>query len=334
MKTLKYHFGLILLSSALVSMAVAQQGGEATADVTIRAGAKKWPESNRWTATVKRGGEDRAHYTLEKEIPYGAPYPAIQRIDPDGRSLVVDSFDGVVELYDSRGSLVTTWKPFPGCRPDHERILKCLPVKNGIVFLCSDPGSGSARLIKTDIRLDVLWTRTLAGSLAGELAVSGDGGIFAVCSYISDPEFRFETLIMEADGGVLQALSSLFRTGDFDNEGNRFLLTDGRCVFLGNLRGNLMVTTWRVPERENVVSCARLIPEGGCLVVLQRVKADVGGLLYTEPQLLTLNGEAHLLGRRRLEGESERQATLSLDSGKVTVGVGALSFQCSLSDLK
>jgi hypothetical protein len=189
-------------------------------------------------------------------------------------------------------------------------------------------------LIKTDIRLGVLWTRTLAGSLAGELAVSGDGGIFAVCSYSSDPEFRFETLIMEAGGGVLQALPSVFRTGDFDNEGNRFLLTDGRDVFLGNLRGSLTVATWRVPEKENVVSCARLIPGGGCVVVLQRVKADVGGLLYTEPQLLVLNSEAHFLGRRSLEGESEHQATLSLYSGKVTVGVGDMSFQCSLSDLK
>ena len=334
MNTLKYLFGLILLFSALVPLAVAQQAVEATADVTIRAGAKKWPESNSWTATVKRGGEDRAFYTLEKEVPYGAPYPAIMTIDPDGRSLVVDSFDGVVELYDSRGSLVSTWKPFSGCRPDHERILKCLPVKNGVVFLCSDPGSGSARLIKTDIRLGVLWTRTLSGSLAGELAVSGDGGIFAVCSYSSDPEFRFETLIMEADGGVLRMVPSVFRTGDFDDEGNRFLLTDGRCVFMGNLRGNLTVATWRVPEKENVVSCARLIPEGGSLAVLQRVKADINGLLYVEPQLLALNSEAHLVGRRSLEGESERQATLSLDSGKVTVGVGDVSFQCSLSDLK
>jgi len=334
MKPLKYLFGLLLLSSALVSLAVAQQAVEATADVTIRGGAKKWPESNRWTATVKRGGEDRASYTLEKEVPYGAPYPAIQTIDPDGRSLVVDSFDGVVELYDSRGSLVSTWRPFPGGRPDHERILKCLPVKNGVVFLCSEPGSGSARLIKTDIRLGVLWARTLSGRLAGELAVSGDGGIFAVCSYSSDSEFHFETLILEADGAILRALPSVFRTGDFDKEGDRFLLTDGRCVFWGNLRGSLALTVWDVQEKENIVSGARLIPGGGCVVVLQRVKADDDGLLYAEPQLLALNIEAQILGRRRLEGESDRQATIFLDSGEVMVGVGEASFQYRINDLK
>ena len=334
MNTLKYLFGLILLSSALVSLAVAQQAVEATADVTIRGGAKKWPESNRWTATVKRGGEDRASYTLEKEVPYGAPYPAIQTIDPDGRSLVVDSFDGVVELYDSRGSLVSTWKPFTGRGPDHERILKCLPVNDGLVFLCSEPGSDSARLMMTDNNLRILWSRNLSGQSAGELVVSVDGGIIAVCSYSSDPEFRFETLIVDAGGAVLCALPSLFRTGDIDNETGRFLLTDGRSVVWGNLRGNLALTSWNVPEKENIVSSARLTPEGGCVIVLQRVKADTAGLLYVEPQLIALSGEAHILARRWLEGESDRQAAISLDSGKVIVRVGEATFQCGLSDLK
>ncbi len=241
MKSLACIPGLLLLCASLVSPAAAQREGEATAEVSIRGGAKRWPEANRWTAAVKRGGEDRVSYTLEKEVPYGAPYPAAQTIDPDGRSLVVDSFDGVVELYDGAGILVRTWRPFAGSGPDHERILKCLPADNGVLFLCSEPGSGNARLVKTDINLKVLWSRGLSGQSAAEMAVSGDGGIVAVCSYSSDPGFHFETMIVDAGGSVLRALPSLFRTGDIDAEGDRFLLTDGRSV-----SGAICAVTWRL----------------------------------------------------------------------------------------
>ena len=333
MKISKWIVGLCLLSFSLVSPATAQRGGEATAEVSIRAGAKKWPEANRWTARVKRSGEDRVSYTLEKEVPYGAPYPAIQTIDPDGRSLVVDSFDGVVELYDGAGILVSTWRPFAGRGPDHERILKCLPANNGVLFLCSEPGSGNARLMKTDINLKMLWSRDLSGQSAGELVVSGDGGIVAVCSYSSDPGFHFETLIVDADGAVLRALPSLFRAGDIDTEGDRFLLTDGRSVFWGNLRGGQSAVMWPVPEKESVVSGACLIPGGGCVLVVQRVQANGSGLRYVEPQLIVLDSESQIIGRRRLEGGSEHQATISLDSDKVSVGVGEETFQCRVSDL-
>jgi hypothetical protein len=334
MRTLKSIPCLFLICSSVFAPATAQRNGEATAEVSIRGGAKRWPEANRWTAVVKRGGQDRVSYTLEKEIPYGAPSPAVQTIDPDGRSLVVDSFDGVVELYDGAGVLQSTWRPFAERGPDHERILKCLPVKNGVILLCSEPGSGNARLMKTDIDLKVLWSRDLSGQSAGELVVSGDGGIVAVCSYSSDPEFSFETVIVDADGSVLRTLPSLFRTGDIDNEPGRFLLTDGRSVFLGDLPGEGRVATWSVPEKENVVSGARLTPGGGCVLVLQRVQANAEGLLYIEPELRVLDGEAQMSGKRKLNGESERQAALLLDSDKVIVVVGEVSFQCYLSDLK
>jgi hypothetical protein len=334
MKKLTCIPGLLLLSASLVSPAAAQRSGEATAEVSVRGGAKRWPEANRWTATVKRGGEDRVSYTVEKEVPYGAPYPAIQTIDPDGRSLVVDSFDGVVELFDAAGILVRTWKPFAGSGPDHERILKCVAAKDGVVFLCSEPGSVSARVMKTDINLKMLWSRTLSGQSAGELVVSGDGGIVAVCSYSSDPGFLFETLIVDAGGAVLGALPSLFRAGDIDPEGDRFLLTDGRSVVWGNVRGDLEAGRWRLPEEAAVVSDARLIPGGGCVLVLQRVQATADGLRYIQPELLLLDSEARITGRKKMIGESERQATLLFESGKVTVVVGETSFQCDLADLK
>jgi len=334
MRNFIYIPGLPLLCCFLVSPAAAQGSGEATAEVSIRGGAKRWPESNRWTAAVKRGGEDRISYTLEKEVPYGAPYPAIQTIDPDGRSLVVDSFDGVVELYDGAGIPVRTWRPFAERGPDHERILKCVAVKDGVAFLCSEPGSGSARLIRTDNRLEILWSRELSGRSAGELAVSGDGGSIAVCSYSSDPGFFFETLIVDGGGGILRALPSLFRTADFDMTEDRFLLTDGRSVVIGMLQGELRVAVWRLPEEEHVVSSARLIPGGGCVLVRQRVQANADDLLYIKPEILALDSEAQIIGRRILEGESDRPATLSLDSSKVIVGFGEASYQYVLSDLK
>ncbi len=333
MRTLKCIPGLLLMYFSLFSPATAQRNGEASARVTIHAGARKWPESNRWMATVTRSGEEGT-YTLEKEVPYGAPYPAILTIAPDGRSLVVDSFDGVVELYDGAGVLVSAWKPLGERGPDHERILKCLPAKDGVLFLCSEPGSGSARLIRTDKSLERLWSRDLSGQSAGELAVSGDGSIVAVCSYSSEPEFLFETLIMNDGGSVLRALPSLFRTADFDVTDDRYLLTDGRSVVTGMLRGESTVAVWRLPEGENVVSSARLIPGGGFVLVLQRVQTNADGLLYVEPELLAFDSASRIIGRRKLDGKSERQAALLLDSDTISVVVGEASFQYRLSDLK
>ena len=82
------------------------------------------------------------------------------------------------------------------------------------------------------------------------------------------------------------------------------------------------------------MSGARLIPGGGCVLVLQRVQANAEGLLHVEPELLSLDSRAQIVGRKKMNGESNRQATLFIESSKVILAVGEASFQCNLSDLK
>ncbi len=65
------------------------------------------------------------------------------------------------------------------------------------------------------------------------------------------------------------------------------------------------------------MSDARLIPGGGCVLVLQRVQANADGLLYIEPELIALDGKAQIIGRKKINGASGHQATLLLIPAKL-----------------
>lgn len=302
----------------------------------IAAGETVSSRNGQWTATVIRGEQGSgkrpgtalwsvrvAHerqgvrYTLEKEVPYGSPFPGIQVCD-DGGAIIVDAFAGFVEFIDPSGALARPWHPFGEAGPDHERILKCSAAGGRAAFLVSETGGDEARVHVTTARGQALWDAPLVHPMGSEIVLAPDGGIVVASDYRSLPALEVATEIFDGSGRRVRVTNLLMRHAAIDPVDGFVAIADRDEVVIFDQGEEVAAGRWMVTE-EGVCITGLAIVGGQVGVLAERVVAGSAGVRYERPALIRMDRTGRVLGRTVGEGVAVRPRSVSGTGGVFVV---------------
>lgn len=311
---------LLLLPSLLAAGLLESRRGNFSVDTRLTPGAAG--EGRGHTAWVA-GVSDRsgaALYTIEREIPFGSPFPRVQVSDNAGEAVMVDAFSGIVEFYNARGSLVRRWLPFGVDPPDHERILKCEVSGERVAFLLSASAPPQARVVMCTVTGEERWSRTLVYASASEIVMSDDGGIVIASSYTAaGPDSpgppRIATEIIDGNGGALHVLPVLMRHAGVSPSGDRFVVADRNEIVFGSVNGSSEHRHWRSGPGEGTITGVACAGETTAVVV-EQIQAGSGGIRYANPTAVFLNQAGIEVRRDVLSGTSVFSTRLSFREGQ------------------
>jgi len=310
----------------------ASRSGDYYATIEQIADAKRWPETNLWKATIHHRERGKL-YEISKEVPYDVQYPALYLSGVDGRSVILQPFDGRIEFYDTLGSRVAALSPFVEESPDYERIIKCSLARDRAVFLTSSPTERGVSLVMTDMNGEQKWRIRLAHTTAGEVHVSENGRCILAGSYTSDDQLIRSTVLLDNSGKILRTLPQLFRYADFDADGSRFVISGRNSVTIGSITGTEGVSTWSTRSREEIVTAVRWT-RNHVAVVVETVDISTGKPAYHAPSLVLLNEHAGAVLKKQIDSKSDAPATLEVSDDLVTLSSGNRHLRVTLEDVE
>ncbi len=315
MKNILVH-GFILCSLLCVGRMIAGESreGKFTVTTSLNPPAAKQPgAATRWTVTVlARNGVEL--YRVEKQVPYGSPFPGTAVMDHAGELLLVDAFAGFVEFYDGSGALVRSWMPFGDAAPDHERILKCSAAGDRAAFVVSSAGQPLARVVMTTPDGEILWTRTLEEPSASEIILSDDGQGVIVSSYVMTASLRASSSILSRTGKTLAEVPLLMRHADFDGATGRWVIADGNEVRSGVTGKSAPEGTWITGGPAVIVTDVRLTVTG-IILLAEGVEVASDGIRYANAALIGLDSAGMESFRREVQGMWDGPGRIGLRSG-------------------
>ncbi len=294
-------------------------GGEYQVETRVSAGARTWPETNRWTADVT-GRDGSRLYRVEREVPFDFPYPTLTVAD-NGSGVLLDAARGRVEFLTSRGDVVSIWEPFTSPQPSYERILKCSVGEDAVAFLLSEPGKEEVRVVTTGLNGSVLRETTMPGTSAGEVVIAPDGSAILASATIEGRAIRHVTRVLDRDGNTVMELPMLFRVGDIDPAAERFVLADRYVVVAGSLTGPLPEFRSEVCGGDRIVTAVRRGPERS-LAVTEEIDMSSGAVEYRDPEVLILDGDGAILEVTHLESTAARPSSISREGEGIVVRAG------------
>jgi hypothetical protein len=280
------------------------RGQEFRVETGFESPAKLFSDGKRWYASVvdASGG---VRYTIEREVPYGSPFPALAISPDEGWGIFLDAFEGIVEFLDATGAPVRSLRPFGDSAPNHERILKCSIGRTMAAFLWSIPDGESACAALFSASGDEIWNRRLHGNCGGEVQISkeGDYVLAGSSSFRESPQFTTE--LFDAVGDRIASIPHSFRSAYIaEAEAGALppiILSDGRTLY--RLRADTATEIWSVGAGNDVITDVAMSSDGTILALVQNVSAGDMGIRYGESRLLTSRGQATQIRPVNTSGE-------------------------------
>lgn len=303
-------FALTLVTFAFCVEAVIAQtsrSGDFYAETEIKAVAEKYPEMNLWTATVYARGAERK-YQLSREVPYDVPYPAIYLPD-DGRSMLVISFEGLIEFHNERGYRVRKLSPFPSSTPDYERVLTCSVAGGMAGFVVSESRGMNARLILTDLEGKEMQDIRLEGKHAGQVYISNTGSYVLAGSYSSDDGIRLSTALFDESRKLIREFEISFRHADISEDDGLVVVADRSALLIAALDARGPAVRWTTGSRERAITDVKFVG-GFAAAVVEGITIQAGKPVYDSPTLVVVDRTGQVAATRALLGTSSRPAVL------------------------
>lgn len=309
----------------------ARRSGAFYAETEIRAEAEKYPEMNSWTTTVyARGGETR--YKLSREVPYDVPFPTIYVAD-DGRSVLVISFDGLIEFHDQGGTLVRKISPFPLATTDYERVITCSVAGDRTAFVVSESRGTNARLIVTDLEGHETQNIQLTGEHAGQVFVSNSGSHVLAGSYSSDDKIRLSTVLFDRLGKPIREFDLLFRHADISEDDELVVVADRNALLIAGLDARGPAMRWTTGSTGKVITDVKVVGRFAAAVV-EAISMEEGKPVYNSPTLMVVDRTGQVAATRTLTGTSSRPATLRAEGSTVTLSNEKLFVTLDVSTIR
>jgi hypothetical protein len=296
---------------------VRSRGGRFTATVvTGAANSGKRHGTATWTVGV--AGEDGVQrYRVEKEVPYGSPFPGATVCD-DGRLIVVDAFAGFVEFMDETGIVTRIWRPFSDAGPDHERILKCSTAGTRAAFLLSGSGIDVARVVMCTTAGDAEWKKELQRSHGSEIYLASDASATVVSSYSSSTIFQFSTEVLDGQGRIIRSVAMLMRHASIDPESGLLAMADRDSAEIYSPGRNGREGCWRISvEGECIMGIATLT--GEVAILTAKVTAGASGVDVTQPTMVIVGAQGSEVEHFPVDGASGRGLSIRTGSVKFVV---------------
>ncbi len=326
------QFAIALAVVFLMSASFGQtsRNGEVSAHVSTKGGAKNKREHNTWTAeVVYKNGTKR--YQLNKEVSFDVQFPSIYPAD-NGSCVVVNVFDGLVEFYDHRGSLIKTFRPFGKPTTEHEQVIKCSVAGDRVAVLFSAPESANATLVMMTVAGEELWRASPKGKKAAEVYLSSNSKFVAAGSYTMAAQLVSVTQTFGEDGKEMSTFSKAFRCADISNDG-LIAFSDRNSITLASVSAGQPMFTWNTKQKEDIVTAVKLVSNFVASSV-ENVSAESGTPMYHNPALIILNRKGDVVSTQSLTGSSQKPSKLIASGGDIILSSSTSTTKVSLKSLK
>jgi len=290
------------------SQAQESRGGGFQAIVEKKGGAKNAAETNHWSASVvERTGKEV--YRITRDVPFDVQFPAIHVSDVEGRAVVVQPLNGIVEFYDGRGGLVNTMTFSVTNDLDYERILKC-SVGAGRVAVLTSERDVDARVIMCTIDGRELWRRTLKGTQAAEILLSATGDVVVVGSYVFADGLQASTEMLDGEGRRLREMSGMFRYADISHDSRRVALAGKNIVTIEAIAEGVASRSYHTASGNHIITGIRYVREH-LAVVVELVEFE-NGIPQYRPSVIILDQNATQVAMKELLVVAPAPATLAI----------------------
>lgn len=231
--------------------------------------------------------EGREQYTVRREVVYDAAFPSAGVFE-SGKLIIIDSFTGIVEIYNTEGEEVKT-VTLPGAGDvEHERNIDFSFHGDRVALVVSEPAYKYIRFFIADESGEILVQEQFDISHATGIVYSPDGSLLAVGAYGWEGKSLRENMIFVTDEGeVLGTVDAGFRNGFFTDDGSSFIGYTNSQAHLIDAEEFKLRWSYRI-EEDRIILDAEL--NGAGLVVLSSDKPDLidGTWMYENPVVRTI----------------------------------------------
>ncbi|MEW6511448.1 MAG: hypothetical protein AB1428_10855 [Bacteroidota bacterium] len=301
---------MVVLGAALDETVVSQISRWMTfeANVEFSGRARNGAEWNFWRATIV-DADGKVRYVLEKRVPFDVPPPSIAVTDEGGGSVVIQSFEGVLEFYDGAGRLLREWHPFRSPRPDYERTIQCSVAGGKAAFLIAEPGEQHARVVVCGSGGGHLWERSMPLAAGAGIVLADSGNLVLACAYAVAEKMQAASLFFDAAGDEVQQVAEFFTRADISPDGKRFVMVNRRRVTAGGVGDSSRVRSWQLQDTTRVISSV-CYTAGGIALVAERYEVGDAGVRFREPVVMEYSVDGILQGQTQFPGSSPHPTVL------------------------
>jgi hypothetical protein len=289
-------------------------------EVRVEAGARRWPETNRWSAEVTDDGGAQL-YIIERQVPYDFPYPTLT-LGGGGAGVLLDAARGSVEFLSPDGTVNSAWTPFSSPVPSYERIIKCSVGRDLAAFLISEPGAQEVRIVTATLTGAILRETVMPGTTAGEILLAPDGSGILAGATIDAGTISHVTRLLGPDLAPLLDIPLLFSAADFDTSSGRFVIADRHTVIGGALAANATQFQVSLSSGDRIVTAVRCGSKQ-TIAVTEAVDMSAGRPVFRDADAIRLDAGGRVVEHASLESSSSEPASILRETGDVVVRAGS-----------
>lgn len=282
-------------------------------DCTANAG-----EKNQVMIEVYNVNGEKA-YSISKALPDDVPFPAVSVFEA-GELMVIYSYNGLIEFYDSKGNLVNTIKPNYNSSTDNERIIKYETLNKKSALLISEPKLTFTKLIIVSSNGEMNLEKEVEGNHATGIEISKSGNVIAAGTYAwIDTSFFERTSFFNFDGDFIGKVDLSFSNGGFTEDENKFLGFTNSNLYLAEIHSLKILWSKEFPS-DKVVADAALTKEGVAVLSSDLPILKKGKWLYSNLHLNVLDKNGNLIEEKKVEINE-------IESAKIIVNGNSFSLK-------
>lgn len=271
-------------------------------------------------------------YTIRFEMSYDKPIPALYLAN-NGRSVLVDGYRGIVEIFQLNGSLIQQIDLFDDDILDYEKPIACAVANEGELFaivaqkypMSIDSNtsifvSGEPYLFCFSLDGKEILKNPLELNTVAEVAISPSGNHVVVSQYT--PEREIKSTILDLNGDIVLEIPTLFRYAQFSSDDSLLLLADKKTLFEIDLQKRAYSTSNIInPDKDRMVAEIFFAETDRKILILTAKSVFQNSRFeYIEPGLLEFEQKGEKLWEVKFNGETFITPSIFSDSNYLGIG--------------
>ena len=261
-------------------------------------------------------GKGEKVYSISKYIPYDMPFPATS-VFKAGELMVVYSYNGTIEFYNSSGELVNKIVTNLNDNFENERVIKFETVNDQSALLISEPKLSETKLMVVDSDGEIKCEREVEGNHATGVELSNSGNLVAAGTYSwLDTSFSERTTFLNSEGDIIGKASMSFTNGMFTGDEEKFLGFTNSNLFFADIFPSKLNWSYEFPSDISVIDA--VVSNNEIFVLSSDLPVlNSGKWLYPNLVLNTFDMNGKLTGEKKVYSEPVESAGIVINDDKL-----------------
>jgi hypothetical protein len=259
-------------------------------------------------------------YTISKFIPYDMPFPATS-VFKAGELMVVYSYNGIIEFYNSSGQLVNKIVTNLTEDVENDRVIKFQTVNDQSALLISEPRLYQTKLLIVSSDGKIQLKKEIDGNHATGIDLSGTGEMIAAGTYTwIDTSFYEQTTFLNSEGDYIGHLKLSFTNGMFTSDEKEFLGFTNSNIFYAEVSPSRLNWSYEFPSDISVTD-ATILNDKIYVLSSDLPVMKLGKWLYPNLVLNTFNASGKLIQRMKVDSEPVESALIVINSNQINLNL-------------